>query len=700
MTNLTPTPGLDPVPQLERTTRALAGPGGPMNTQAQALLNRSVYLEEQVAEFKDLIGSTAGADSVGHLPSGPNAVPITVGGFIRLQKRSPDDYGAVGDGVTDDTASYQFTETAVGPGGVVYLPAGKVYALAAGTIPARAVEGPGQITIGGVVFNELMLKYDLLRTSLYFIPPNYSEVIGFPGGNGNMTIMISPGAKRTGNTNRSTFVGTQGPQQAINMDRCEGIGNGTLMFTEYAERATAVGTIAFQYLGCTDPAADGHGWWSNAGGFVPGDPGWNYQGMETRNPGIGAKIAAFTGYATQASDVGRSVAVGRDAFNGTPVATGSVALGYRAGAGCFSVSNVTLLGSDVFRDGVFITNSVGAGTFAGNNWQEGTRNSIYGYNAAALTVRGDANTLMGAFSGSDYTDLNGVIFIGVGAGNGLGGTSQSNILAIGTTGPNPLISGNISVPKVGVNIAPAKIKGTLHVRTNDFGAELPANASADDVVIENSTGCGMTIRSGVAGASNLLFADPDDDNVGGLVYNHSTNILTIRANAGDRWRIDNAALAPSADNVQSLGTAALRTSVVYSVTGAINVSDEREKELIGDIDDVALDAWASVDYQKFKFKDAIHLKSDGARWHYGVIAQRVQAAFQAFGVDAFEYGLLCYDEWDDQFEESPSGEMTKIVSAGNRYGVRYEEALCLEAALLRRTQKRLEARIKALEERP
>lgn len=40
MTNLTPTPGWDEVPQLEKNTQALGGPGGPMNKQAQALLNR------------------------------------------------------------------------------------------------------------------------------------------------------------------------------------------------------------------------------------------------------------------------------------------------------------------------------------------------------------------------------------------------------------------------------------------------------------------------------------------------------------------------------------------------------------------------------------------------------------------------------------------------------------------------------------
>jgi hypothetical protein len=44
MTNLTAVAAWDDVPQLETTTPALGGPGGPMNLQAQALLNRTQRL--------------------------------------------------------------------------------------------------------------------------------------------------------------------------------------------------------------------------------------------------------------------------------------------------------------------------------------------------------------------------------------------------------------------------------------------------------------------------------------------------------------------------------------------------------------------------------------------------------------------------------------------------------------------------------
>jgi hypothetical protein len=69
------------------------------------------------------------------------------------------------------------------------------------------------------------------------------------------------------------------------------------------------------------------------------------------------------------------------------------------------------------------------------------------------------------------------------------------------------------------------------------------------------------------------------------------------------------------------------------------------------------------------------------------------------GLDAFRYGLLCYDEWDaTPAERDEQGNITEPAKpAGNRYSLRYEEALCMEAAYQRRRADRLEARIEALE---
>lgn len=102
MTNLVENPSFDNVVQLETTTAALGGPGGPMNAQAQALLNRTAYLATQKANSADLAASS-GAGLMGVIQSGAGAVLRTAQEKLRANV-SVMDFGAIGDGVADDTA--------------------------------------------------------------------------------------------------------------------------------------------------------------------------------------------------------------------------------------------------------------------------------------------------------------------------------------------------------------------------------------------------------------------------------------------------------------------------------------------------------------------------------------------------------------------------------------------------------------------
>lgn len=162
----------------------------------------------------------------------------------------------------------------------------------------------------------------------------------------------------------------------------------------------------------------------------------------------------------------------------------------------------------------------------------------------------------------------------------------------------------------------------------------------------------------------------------------SQNQGTMRLQAA---AVSTSLVRPNTDNLHTLGAPTFRWSTVYAATGTINTSDERSKQQIQQIDEAAIRAWANVEYMQYRFDDAVALKGDGARWHFGVIAQRVKDAFDAEGLDAFAYGLLCYDEWPEQFEmlDAEGNVVQPYIEAGNRYGIRYEEALALECAYLR-----------------
>lgn len=109
-------------------------------------------------------------------------------------------------------------------------------------------------------------------------------------------------------------------------------------------------------------------------------------------------------------------------------------------------------------------------------------------------------------------------------------------------------------------------------------------------------------------------------------------------------------------------------------------SDERLKTPLSKVPDEVLDAWEAVELGQFKFLSAIDCKGDASRLHLGLIAQKVKAVFDDRGLDACEYGILCYEEEEDLWM------------------VRYTEALAMEAVCQRRRADRLEARIAALEE--
>lgn len=187
--------------------------------------------------------------------------------------------------------------------------------------------------------------------------------------------------------------------------------------------------------------------------------------------------------------------------------------------------------------------------------------------------------------------------------------------------------------------------------------------------------CGITGRTGVEG-------------------------LMFYADGASQWAVTSLNMRPNSDGAKDLGTASFRIKQVYATVGAINTSDGREKTKPFEISDDVLDAWGDVELIAFKWLEAIAKKGgDLARTHFGVIAQQVRDAFLARGLDGCDYGLLCYDEWEDEYEEVldddgvNTGERLLVKSAGNRWGIRPDQCLFLEAAYQRRRCDRIEQRL-------
>ena len=122
----------------------------------------------------------------------------------------------------------------------------------------------------------------------------------------------------------------------------------------------------------------------------------------------------------------------------------------------------------------------------------------------------------------------------------------------------------------------------------------------------------------------------------------------------------------TSDNYLDLGTSSVRWVDIYATNGTIQTSDRNEKQDIEDLTEaeerVAVAAKGLL--KKFRWKSAVEDKGDDARIHFGIIAQDLQDAFEAEGLDAGRYGMFTSNTWTNEDGEEQT-----------RMGVRYSELL-------------------------
>jgi hypothetical protein len=128
------------------------------------------------------------------------------------------------------------------------------------------------------------------------------------------------------------------------------------------------------------------------------------------------------------------------------------------------------------------------------------------------------------------------------------------------------------------------------------------------------------------------------------------------------------------DNTQDIGLLTVRYDDIYATNGTIQTSDRNEKQDIEALSEaeqrVAVAAKGLL--RKFRWKSAVEEKGDDARIHFGIIAQDLQAAFEAEGLDAGRYAMFIHSTWTDE----ETGEER------SRMGVRYSELLAFIIAAL------------------
>lgn len=317
-----------------------------------------------------------------------------------------------------------------------------------------------------------------------------------------------------------------------------------------------------------------------------------------------------------------------------------------------------------------ITNAIGALNYKGT-WNASTNTPAL---ASGVGTKGDYYVVSVAGS----TTLDGISNWGIGDWAAYNGTAWQRV------------EGGANLNGVDLSVSGSSQLGT---KTSASGATVSTVFTAGIASASGGVATAATLCNTVAAANNnevqLTFTPASNYTGTGAIGVSIEDIAS--ANSNLKFYVYNGGLVeaaqfassgtllPKNDNTQALGGAANRWSVVYAGTALINTSDARAKQQVRDLDEAERRVAQKLKglLKAFKFNDAVESKGNGARIHFGVMAQDVAAAFASEGLDAAKYGLFCHDSWEDKYQDE-----VLVQAAGDIYGIRYDELLAFMIAAI------------------
>jgi hypothetical protein len=120
----------------------------------------------------------------------------------------------------------------------------------------------------------------------------------------------------------------------------------------------------------------------------------------------------------------------------------------------------------------------------------------------------------------------------------------------------------------GTSLNAADLGTGLHIKTADSGGSV--STDADELVLENSAGVGMTMLGGTGNDLCINFGDSGDNNIGRIIYANNGNNMMFHTNDAEKMRID------GDGHIAINGTAKLGTysTGILSVTADIGNTDQ------------------------------------------------------------------------------------------------------------------------------
>lgn len=181
------------------------------------------------------------------------------------------------------------------------------------------------------------------------------------------------------------------------------------------------------------------------------------------------------------------------------------------------------------------------------------------------------------------------------------------------------------------------------------------------------------------------------DTSAGAYFGSGQDVTVAFYAAGERrLSIENAgggllAVNPRSNADTYLGVMGLAYNTIYLDTAPVITSDEEHKTPITPLSETLKKVGSELAGKigTYKMLNAIAKKGDSARTHFGIGAQTIIEVFENNGLNAFEFGVVCYEEWEDQFRKTQInyGEKKTVTEIKERQKYELEEYTWVEDKL-------------------
>ena len=370
-----------------------------------------------------------------------------------------------------------------------------------------------------------------------------------------------------------------------------------------------------------------------------------------------------------AGAVSTNTAVGASALQANTTGARNTVVGYQAAYSTTTGFEIDAFGAQALYSNTTGTENLSVGRNSSYANTTGTRNTVVGISSFSNNSTGSYNTSLGWQSLLNNTTASNNTAVGYQAGYS-NTTGSYNTLVGYQAGYSISGSGNTLNTFVGqsagYNITTGTkntIIGTYNGNQNGFDGRT-ANSR---VVVSDGDGYIRFFHDGGA----------------------TGNLIPKIQSTSRMYGFDDEQFYPTPDNLLKLGNPSYRWTTVYATTGSINTSDVNAKQDIAELDAAEKRVAVAIKslIKKYRFKDAVSEKGEAARIHVGAVAQEVQAAFVAEGLDPTRYALFCSDTWyevDGKAAEpaTPYTAETEGAVEVTRLGLRYEELLAFVIAAL------------------